>query len=254
MPLKQLKQQILRPLGYGFLKVGNALLEVRGNYSITKPIDPSNIEILGDAAFQASVEEVRNLTLLDTGRLANLWALCRMTDPLGNILEIGSYRGGGALHLSNACPQRKIIACDSFRGFEKLHPELDKSFDEAMFIKTAKEAVENLFKSRNRNYEVLGGFFPASCAGRNISPVSFVHLDVDIYKATIESLNYLQSQGILANKPLIVLDDFNRMAEGVNQAVDEFVAKNKDWAVFPLFPGQGLMVHANWMPSVSPKL
>ncbi len=169
-----------------------------------------------------------------------------MTNSQGSILEIGSYRGGGALHLSNACPQRKIYACDSFRGFETLHPGLDKSFDMDMFVSTTKKAVEQLFISRNREHEVIDGFFPASCAGRKIAPVSFVHLDVDIYKATIESLVYLETENILTSRPLIVLDDFHRTAEGVNQAVAEFTAANKNWTSFPLFPGQGLMVHSSW--------
>jgi hypothetical protein len=243
---KSFRTRVVQPLGYAFIKLGYSLLKVRGNYSISKPIDPSNVEILGDPAFKASVNDVSEYTLLDTGRLANLWQLCRLTDPRGSILEIGSYRGGAALHLSNACPQRKIYACDSFRGFEKLHPDLDKSFDMDMFIATNKKSVENLFETRNRNYEVIDGFFPACCAGRKISPVSFVHLDVDIYKATIESLNYLEKEKILMSKPLIVLDDYFRTAEGVNQAVQEFISANKDWAAFPMFPGQGLMVHKNW--------
>ena len=238
--------KLLHTLGYSLIQAGNLLAKVRGNYKITKPIDPSNVEILGDPDFNASVEASAPYTLLDTGRLANLWRLCRMTDPKGNILEIGSYRGGGALHLSNACPKRKIIACDSFRGFEKLHPDLDKNFNEDMFKSTSRQAVEQLFSSRDRNYEVIDAFFPAACAGKTLAPVSFVHLDVDIYKATIESLNYLQQEKILMKKSLIVLDDFYRKAEGVNQAVEEFIAVNKDWIVFPLFPAQGLMIHASW--------
>lgn len=211
-----------------------------------KPIEPVNIEVLGDPAFQASVREVADLTLLDSGRLANLWTLCRMSDPRGNILEIGSYKGGGALHLSNACPDRKVIACDSFSGFEAVHSKLDRIFDDSMFKDNRREAVEALFTSRGRKSEVIAGFFPASCAGHTLGPVSFVHLDADIYKSTIESLNFLLTEGILMAKALIVLDDFNRRAEGVNQAVAEFTAAHKDWLALPIFPAQGLMLRRSW--------
>lgn len=247
LPKSKLFKSALRGLGAALVRAGNVLLQVRGNYAITKPTDPSNVEILGDPAFQASVREVSSLTLLDTARLANLWALCRATDPRGNILEIGCYRGGGALHLSNACPNRKVIACDSFKGFETLHPNLDRSFDRDMFLRTSKASVEALFSSRGRTSEVLEGFFPASAAGRDLRPVSFVHLDVDIYKATIDSLRYLEEERILTERPLIVLDDFHRKAEGVDQAVREFTARHQHWACFPLFPGQGLLLHANWL-------
>jgi len=169
-----------------------------------------------------------------------------MTDPGGNILEIGSFRGGGALHLSNSCPGRKIIACDSFRSFEEVHPTLDKSFNQEMFTGTSKERVAALFISRKRNYEVIDGFFPASCAGKTLAPVSFVHLDVDVYKATLESLNYLEQERILLDRSFLVLDDYDRGAEGVNQAVAEFTAAHKRWRAIPLFPAQCLMLTAAW--------
>ncbi|MGO8675608.1 MAG: TylF/MycF/NovP-related O-methyltransferase [Limisphaerales bacterium] len=229
----------LRALRFYVRKVG-------GDFPIAKPVDPFGVQVLGDAGFQASVKEAAHLTVLDTGRLANLWKLCRMTDPGGNILEIGSFRGGGALHLSNSCPSRKIIACDSFRSFEEVHPTLDKSFHQGMFSNTGKERVAALFAARKRNYEVLDGFFPASAAGKTLAPVSFVHLDVDVYKATIESLNYLEQERILLDRSFIVLDDYDRKAEGVNQAVAEFVAAHKPWLAIPLFPAQCLMLTAAW--------
>jgi predicted O-methyltransferase YrrM len=232
-------------VGFTAIEIGCRLVRREGKFPIQKPINPVDVEVLADPGFQASVKEVASLTLLDTARLANLWALCRLT-PKGNILEIGSYKGGGALHLSNACPDRKVIACDSFAGFETLKPELDRNFESHMFKDNAREKVEQLFQSRSRKYEVLQGFFPASCAGHQIAPVSFVHLDADVYKATSESLFYLAEQRILTDKALIVMDDFNRGAGGVNQAAAEFVTKHPDWAVFPLFPAQGLLVQRSW--------
>jgi len=235
-------QQFRDRVGYSVVALGCRFAQVKGNYPITKPINPIDIEVLADPKFQASVTEVADLTLLDTPRLANLWQLCRMTDPRGNILEVGSYKGGGALHLSNSCPERKVIACDSFGGFEKLDAELDHNFDDYMFKDNSRQKVEGLFKSRGRPCEVIAGFFPASCRGKTIAPVSFVHLDADIYKSTIESLNFLEDNRILMEKSLIVLDDYLRHADGVVQAVKEFTAAHKDWMALPMFPGQGLLV------------
>lgn len=186
------------------------------------------------------------MTLLDTARLANLWALCRRTNPKGNILEVGAYKGGGALHLSNACPGRKIIVCDSFSGFEALNAKLDGTFEDHMFKDTQRERVEALFKSRGRPYELIAGFFPAACKGHQLAPVSFVHLDVDIYKATLESLLYLEREHILMEKTLMVLDDYDRNAQGVNQAVAEFTTAYTKWLAIPIFPGQCLMLSQSW--------
>src|SRR5260370_16535199 len=140
-----LKDKLMHGLGYRLIQMGFYFAKVRGNYSITKPIDPSNIEVLGDPAFQASVKEVSDLTLLDTGRLANLWQLCRLTDPGGNILEIGSYRGGCAPPLSNCFPQTKIIICCSLPGFEDSHEDLDKSFGQGLFVTSLKKITQKLY-------------------------------------------------------------------------------------------------------------
>jgi hypothetical protein len=91
--IRRLIKSVFHGFGYDVVKLGRSKL--------TKPIDENYVEILDDPAFQASVKEVRGITLLDTARLANLWMLCRASNPLGSAIEIGSYRGGGALHISN---------------------------------------------------------------------------------------------------------------------------------------------------------
>jgi hypothetical protein len=77
-----------------FQAVGYDIVKFRDS-KITKPVDESYLEILHDPVFQASVAEVSETTLLDTARLANLWLLCRVSNPTGSIIEIGSYKGVG---------------------------------------------------------------------------------------------------------------------------------------------------------------
>ena len=222
---------------------------MNSNFPVLKPIDPHGVDILANSAFQTSCLEIAQLTLLDTERLANLWQLCRLSNPDGNILEVGAYKGGGALHLSNCCPERKVIVCDSFDGFETLDPELDTNFSATMFKDNNRETVEKLFLKRLRKAEVIAGFFPASLKGKNIGPVSFVHLDVDIYKPTLESLYYISEELAIKNS-IIVLDDYLRNAKGVDQAVREFTQYKRDWVCFPLFPGQGLLLHSSWFDNL----
>lgn len=221
------------------------LLGGRQGFPILRPLDTNGVEILADPDFQRSCRAIDGLTLLDTPRLANLWALCHLSNPAGHIVEIGAYRGGGALHLSNSCPQRKIIVCDSFQGFECLDPRLDRSFTADQFKDTCQEDVEALFRDRGRDFQVIAGFFPQSCVDISLGPVSFVHLDVDTYKSTLESLEFLAES--LIEHSLIVLDDYFRNAEGVNKAVQQFIATHdKSWIALPIFPGQGLMIHRSW--------
>lgn len=208
------------------------------NAPIIKPLDVDSIEILNDELFQQSVLEVKDRTLLDTARLANLWQLCRCSNPQGAMMEVGSYRGGGALHLSNCCPDRKIYVCDSFLGFEALDEKLDTLFGHHMFLDTTIEEIGAMFKNKGRDYEIVAGFFP-SCCIETLSPLSFVHLDVDVYKATKESLEFLAP--LMMPRSFIVLDDYRRSTLGVDQAVQEFLACNANWRILPMFPAQGVL-------------
>ncbi len=239
--LKQTIKNILCKLGYQINKINKS----NSDFPVLKPIDPLGVEILGNTAFQTSCSEVAHLTLLDTERLANLWQLCRLSNPAGNILEVGAYKGGCALHLSNCCPEREVIICDSFEGFETLDERLDTNFSATMFKDNNWETVDKLFTERQRKAEVIAGFFPASVNGKKIGPVSFVHLDVDLYKPTLESLYYI-SEELAIKHSIIVLDDYLRNAKGVDQAVQEFTRSTRDWMCFPMFPGQGLLLHSSW--------
>ena len=214
------------------------------DYPVLRPLDTCGIEILAESAFQNSCRSIDGLSLLDTPRLANLWMLCRMSNPAGNIIEVGSFKGGGALHLSNCAPGRKVIICDSFQGFPELDAKLDHNFSEDQFKDTSLERVDRLFRSTGRPYEIVAGFFPGSATGRELGPISFAHLDADTYKSTADALEFLSGKFI--DRSLIVLDDFFRRADGVNEAVREFTVKNRSWSAFPLFPSQGLMIHKSW--------
>jgi O-methyltransferase len=160
------------------------------------------------------------------------------------VVEIGSHRGGGALHLSNANPDRRVWIFDSFEGFANLDPHLDAIFNQTMFKDTSEQAVRQLFEGRGRDVQIVRGFFPASCQDRELGPLSFVHLDVDTYGATADSLRYLESR--LLPRSLIVVDDYRRSAAGANKAIDEFTAQSPHWRALPMFPGQALLFHRSW--------
>ena len=78
-----------------FKYLGCRIVKENRDYPIIKPMDCHGVEILADSTFQSSCYDVSALTPLDTNRLATLWQLCRLSNPLGNIMEIGTYRGGG---------------------------------------------------------------------------------------------------------------------------------------------------------------
>lgn len=241
MDLKGMILKAARACGYHIER-----MDIRDAYPMVRPLDRQGIEILADKVFQDSCHSVNGLTLLDTPRLANLWSLCRLTDPNGAMAEIGTYKGGGALHLSNCCPERLIIVCDPFNkdSFEPLDPAMDGLFHRGQFADTSQDAVARLLSGRKA--VILPGYFPGSADHFVFPKLSFIHLDVDVYKATKESLLFILRLPQLCARSLIVVDDFNRGACGVNLAVDEMAREIPGTLAFPLFPGQGLIIPKSW--------
>jgi hypothetical protein len=211
-----------------------------------RPMDRQGVEILADKEFQKSCFSLNGFTLLDTPRLANLWLLCRLTDPAGAMMEIGTYKGGGALHLANGFPKRQILVFDPFDrdSFEDLDPEMDRLFQKGTFSDTSKDSVAKILSGKKAS--IVPGYFPGSAKTFPFPKISFIHLDVDVYKATRESLLFILKLPQLCPKSLIVVDDYDRGADGVNQAVKEVMIEIKGTMAFPLFPGPALIVPKSW--------
>jgi predicted O-methyltransferase YrrM len=239
--------RLVQKLGYDLVPTR---VTAAGKQLVLRPLDPVGVEILSDAEFQASCRQIEGLTLLDTPRLANLWELCRLTDPGSSIVEVGTYRGGSALHLANCAPGRPLFIFDSFEGFHHLDAKLDQAFNQEMFRDTSRDNVVRLFAKRQPAPTVVAGFFPASAAGLKLAPVGFVHLDVDTYDSTRDALEFLRPH--LASRALIVVDDYHRTAHGVDRALEEFVARHPEWRLLPLFPSQALLIPRSWHGPVTP--
>jgi predicted O-methyltransferase YrrM len=210
-------------------------------YPLSPAIDADGIEVLADPDFRAAVEAIKGRTILDVGRLANIWQLVRETPP-GPMLEIGSPRGGGALLMALACSNREVLACDPWsrtESFESLDPDLDRRFVRDQFADSSVLDVRRFYIQNGNKVEAVQGFFPDSVRDRNLQGISFVHLDVDVYQGTRNSLDYLANR--MAPGGIIVLDDFRREAMGVDQAVREFETEHPGLKALPIFPGQGMI-------------
>jgi hypothetical protein len=236
--MKHLIKSAFQAIGYDIAKLRHT--------KVTKPIDENFVAILDDAAFQASVKEVSAITMLDAPRLANLWQLARMSNPAGSLIEVGADKGGGALHLSNACPARPIFVCDTFEGFGNLTMDqsVDRLFYQDQFDDTNFEDVKQSWTNKRRDVRWIRGYFPESAENVDLSNISFAHIDTDLYESTAKTIEYLRPR--LIDHSIVVFDDYLCSVDGVIKAVGEFTCAHPDWAAFPLFPGQGLMIHRNW--------
>jgi hypothetical protein len=217
---------------------------------IRKPTNPAFLDVLLDPAFQKSVVEVRDLTPADTAILAHLWQLCRVSDEEGTLIEVGAYKGGTALHMSNARPEAEIIVCDTFQGFGALpmDPRLDAreytwraAHRSGPFEDTSAAAVRALFRAKGRRATIIEGPFPASDAEGRVGNVGFAHIDVTLFESCRATLEYLAPRSCAS--AIWLVDSYRRQTDGVDRAVETFVASHPGWAAFPIYPGQALLLN-----------
>lgn len=209
------------------------------------PIDPAYVAVLCDTAFRRSVAEAKDFTQLDEGRLANLWNIAGIVGP-GAFLEIGTFRGGTALHICNAIDfygrNSNFYCFDPFElgGFSDILP-IDKGIKATDFTGgVSRVDVERLLSSKHYAH-ITQGYFPAAAEGMDLGEIAYCHLDVDTYESTYQCLDYLAHR--LAQRSLIVLDDVAHMGiYGVDQAIKDFVKTNPEFLFIPLFPCQAILL------------
>jgi O-methyltransferase len=214
------------------------------------PVETGDMNILLEPAFRHSVAQVKEYTCLDEARLANLWNMVRTAGP-GLFLEVGSYRGGTALHICNAIdkwhPGEYFCSFDPFEtgGFQRLS-ECDLVFKPTDFMDTQFAAVTQLLASKPRA-TVVRGFFPDAAQDYDLRDIAFCHLDVDIYDSTIRSLEFLAPR--LSPNGLIVLDDYrHRETPGVEKATQEFISRHPSFVCIPMFPCQAVLLPKTLWP------
>ncbi len=163
----------------------------------------------------------------------------------GTFLEVGSFRGGTALHICNAIDEfhanAKFHCVDPFEtgGFEQLDAG-DGAFRPTDFTHTSCGQVQKLLASKP-NAQVIQGYFPAAVEALNLGNISFCHLDVDVYEATRSCLAYVAPR--LAPRSLILLDDIGHIGiPGALKAANEFVAADPSFLMIPIFPCQALLL------------
>lgn len=160
-------------------------------------------------------------------KLMGLWDYVRQA-PDGDILEVGSWRGGTSLMLAASANQYKInfhtYICDTFEGIVKV-TEKDNFHKNGDFGlgSTSKELVEDLMKEHDvKNVSIHKGIFPEDTGNEITSQkFGFVHVDVDVYQSHIDIFKWLE--GRLVPGAIIAFDDYmGETCQGATAAVNEY--------------------------------
>lgn len=159
----------------------------------------------------------------------------------GAIIECGVFKGASLIRLATyrqmleADFGRKIIGFDTFGYFPETNYNDDVSFREKFVTSagdtslTITEFYEILRKkSLSNNIELVKGLLQETIPEYlNKNPqlaISFLHIDVDIYEATLTSLELLFP--FVVKGGLVVFDDFS-FFPGANKAINEYFADKK---------------------------
>jgi len=153
----------------------------------------------------------------------------------GDVAECGVFRGASlislAVHLKQVAPHKRLFGFDSFQGFDSsilldinmnAPPEPYKQV--GAFSRTSySRVVRKLRRFRIENVTLIPGYFRDSSPRCPDRKFSFVYLDLGIYQATRECLEYFYPR--LSTGGIILANGYDDPPwPGANKAVDEFLA------------------------------
>ena len=139
----------------------------------------------------------------------------------GDLAEVGVYQGGSAKLICEVKKDKELYLFDTFTGLPEVSDD-DTHFGEKHwydneFSNTSVESIKKLL-NKYENVNIIKGIFPES--GQEIidKKFCFVHLDVDLYKSTLESLRFFFPKMIQGG--IILIHDYH--SDGIQKAFREF--------------------------------
>jgi predicted O-methyltransferase YrrM len=156
--------------------------------------------------------------LLRYSEAYNIYSIVKNTAKIpGDIAEIGTFNGASAKLISEIKGNKSLYVFDSFEGLPETIDIDAKQFHKGQF--SSDFDVVKKYLSQYKNVHVYKGFFPQHNSEKiSDKKFSFVHLDVDLYESTIDSLKFFYSR--MSKGGCIISHDY--YAEGVFKAFEEF--------------------------------
>jgi hypothetical protein len=158
----------------------------------------------------------------------------------GDLAECGVYKGASAYLMCQAHSSSKKIVhlFDSFEGLSEPN-HIDGDYWKSGALMTSEESLHHTL-SEFENYQTYKGWIPERFMEVSNLMFSFLHIDVDLYKPTLDSLEFfyehMQAGGI------ILMDDYGfNTCPGTKSAADEFFS-NRNEQIVKLPTGQAFVL------------
>ena len=158
----------------------------------------------------------------------------------GDMAEVGVYQGGSAKLICEAKKEKTLYLFDTFTGLPQLSDDDthfgEKYWYENQFSNTSVDSIKKLLE-KYENVRIIKGEFPKSGEEITDKKFCFVHLDVDLYKSTIDSLRFFFPKMISGG--IILMHDYH--SDGIQKAFREFKNEN-DIQVIELTGSQAIII------------
>ncbi len=173
-----------------------------------------------DKKFLNIVNNLNEKCLLDNEEKFSIYSSVKNVCHLsGDIAEVGVYKGGSAKIICEVKGKKRLHLFDTFEGLPKTS-ENDLLIEPGWLHDTSLESVKNYLKDYKDVY-FLKGIFPDTSESVIDKKFSFVHIDTDLYKSTLDGLKFFWPRMISGGR--IVSHDYNATSiPGVKKAFSEF--------------------------------
>jgi|NGEPerStandDraft_6_1074524.scaffolds.fasta_scaffold178746_1 O-methyltransferase len=203
----------------------------------------NNINWMTDESFNRYLRFVEKPESINSGRRWMVYQLLRLTkNTPGDTAECGAYRGASSYlicsFIEHATLPKIHHVFDSFEGLSQpvgLDGAHWRKNDLRADATDAKKTLE-----RFRKVEFYKGWIPDRFPEVADRHFSFVHIDVDIYEPTRDSMAFFYPR--LSDGGIILCDDYGfKSCPGATKAVDDFL-RDKPEKMVALSDGGGFMI------------
>jgi O-methyltransferase len=195
---------------------------------------------VNDADFNAYLDRFGELNSWNSERRWLVWQLMRLTtDVPGSTAECGSLEGAGSYLICKAnAEKRHHHIFDSFEGLSQ-PGKSDGTYWQSGALASGEEVVARNLAEFSA-YTLHRGWIPARFDEVSDQKFSFVHIDVDLYQPTLDSLAFFYPR--MNKGGVIICDDYGfSICPGATRAVDEFLA-GKPEQMIPMPSGGGFLI------------
>lgn len=190
----------------------NDMLRIKGYY---------NPELTKVRKLIAEIKSQTQMLLGEVEAIQIYRAIQQTAKLQGDIAEVGVYRGGSAKLICEAkATDKKLHLFDTFEGLPALTPKDGKHLFYEKQFSASYDEVKNYLQPYHEVY-FYKGLFPLTAGPIANSCFSFVHIDVDLYEATLECLKFFYPRMSVGG--ILISHDYV-LAPGVRKAFDEFFA------------------------------